>query len=881
MFVWSAISTSLIGFVLQFTGLQGLHSSVAMYQLAATLIMALIRSLLRTQRLNESENLLQSREFQGQIEGHELDWQTLRIEGTVREAENGGLSSTAGSLNLSNDETSEEELRWSIVEEPPNLGEAKIAQQIDSGSQCKGNVRLAVSKDRTAAWTSSLDPSAREQDEWDGKCANTLVAWIAGFEEDKASASAPRSQSPNVAKRSLCYRSRLSYLTDDDAPTTAQRWSLEVRQQAIKLQSAIESVANYIFSDACQVRMQADWGTTAAFCWALNCNVARRADTILLPVHLMVHRTRGQWRIDICQLEAVLGLWTWSIKSEVEEHKQEYRSNNEEVETEDVIVNDEEPRVGNLMDYDLILSRKVFTVVPTQDSASRERAKRDLDIWVLREQRQPIYDTFEEQGGTRSGGSGRKCNAFLPPSLPLTRKLLFKPRLGQQDEQRQVMGLLSLQTENSVLVMATQDVFTSFIDALAGITSQLQGVNIVQSLRTDAIAEEVVSTSKCRPFVGLAHNHTERLVDIFCQSGLGTRDDALLSVISPLHSRSLLPSLLKECEQLVSLSRKLRGDGRWEQAENILMVLWDESKSTSRDDNTSHQAEELLRELGELYRKAMRSPEQSRRTFGYRGVSKMLTMRVKETNKVEDIAKNYSRVALELARLHSDSKKISEQLKAAAKETETLFNEGITPQAAMQFDSAYPIGLLMAELFKDKIEKEQQSLGTQLLLWAAQKGCKELVDDLLEAAVDVNLFDGKHRTPLSYACEEGHVEIFENYPSAGATIMADEESCTPFTWAVKKGRIHIVERFLKMNIDIESRDNSGRRPLSWAAEKGHNAVVKLLIDTGKTDINSKDSISETPLSRAGCNGYEAVVKLLLDTGKADIESKDDHDRTPL
>ncbi|KAJ4128287.1 hypothetical protein NW754_002279 [Fusarium falciforme] len=53
----------------------------------------------------------------------------------------------------------------------------------------------------------------------------------------------------------------------------------------------------------------------------------------------------------------------------------------------------------------------------------------------------------------------------------------------------------------------------------------------------------------------------------------------------------------------------------------------------------------------------------------------------------------------------------------------------------------------------------------------------------------------------------------------------------------------------------------GQTPLSWAAEEGHEAAVRLLVDKG-ANIEAKDKFGRTPLSRAAGNGHEAVVKLL-------------------
>jgi ankyrin repeat protein len=56
-------------------------------------------------------------------------------------------------------------------------------------------------------------------------------------------------------------------------------------------------------------------------------------------------------------------------------------------------------------------------------------------------------------------------------------------------------------------------------------------------------------------------------------------------------------------------------------------------------------------------------------------------------------------------------------------------------------------------------------------------------------------------------------------------------------------------------------------PLSYAAAKGHEGIVKLLLATGQVDANSKSTNvfgdGHTPLSYAAANGHNAVVRLLL------------------
>jgi hypothetical protein len=82
-------------------------------------------------------------------------------------------------------------------------------------------------------------------------------------------------------------------------------------------------------------------------------------------------------------------------------------------------------------------------------------------------------------------------------------------------------------------------------------------------------------------------------------------------------------------------------------------------------------------------------------------------------------------------------------------------------------------------------------------------------------------------------------------------------------------------------VDADSKDRTGRTPLSRAARLWHEAVVELLLNTGMVDAESKGKDGRTPLSHAAFMWNEAVVKLLLDTGKVNAESKDKDGQTPL
>jgi len=83
---------------------------------------------------------------------------------------------------------------------------------------------------------------------------------------------------------------------------------------------------------------------------------------------------------------------------------------------------------------------------------------------------------------------------------------------------------------------------------------------------------------------------------------------------------------------------------------------------------------------------------------------------------------------------------------------------------------------------------------------------------------------------------------------------------------------------MRDDVVVNSVDVCGGTSLLWAARKGHEAVVKLLLARDDLDVNS-GHYGRTALSFAAERGHEAVVKLLLAQDEIDVKSKDSLRRT--
>ncbi len=102
-------------------------------------------------------------------------------------------------------------------------------------------------------------------------------------------------------------------------------------------------------------------------------------------------------------------------------------------------------------------------------------------------------------------------------------------------------------------------------------------------------------------------------------------------------------------------------------------------------------------------------------------------------------------------------------------------------------------------------------------------------------------------------------------PTEVYLTLKNNEGDTFFHIACKKGFFNIVEYFLKdlkMKFLVNSLDNNMNTPLHLASEKGHLAIVNILIDMGADmTLNNKDD--NNPLEISCKKGFFEVSKVLI------------------
>lgn len=105
--------------------------------------------------------------------------------------------------------------------------------------------------------------------------------------------------------------------------------------------------------------------------------------------------------------------------------------------------------------------------------------------------------------------------------------------------------------------------------------------------------------------------------------------------------------------------------------------------------------------------------------------------------------------------------------------------------------------------------------------------------------------------------------------------------------AAEKGHVAVLGVLLNSGVALDTQDNDGNTPLHAAIAKGNIRCIKVLLDSSKSGLYFKNKSEMTPLDLAKENGLEDVVIRMVAvrktvnhtlSGKAQLEYKDMFDR---
>lgn len=779
--VWAAVGSASIGFILQFIGLRGLHSFVALFQLGATILMAIVRAGLRSQRLGEEKNELRNADFT--ITGHELDWFAHRIESDSRPQR-----SAMG--------------QWTVQSAVPicSSGGFKVDRVQDEGLY---GVFTRKESDTLAS----------------------VMEWRCELESEGQ----PSDNGPHLAARIMQYRARLARLTSEQALGASEEWSVEVRQYAQRLKIALEDTAKIIFSG--NIQLKKDWRNVSAIFWSIGVAAGSSSEG-LRPIHITIRRVNHAWRVNASELEAILGLWIWSIKKGINS------------------------RFSNLDKF----------VAKAGSPAEVERIIIDLVTWVSSSLRLDLqWECANPEPNSVVG------DAKIPPvlSVPLLirRRILSDAASSHSHNANCSAKVLYVSTRYGLPLLCAQDIFTSFISRVVNAIEDISDFEPIRETDGEAFSSQGTSRS-----FRLVNPHLDSIAEAFRNAELGTREDVLMCMIPILRAHSLLaiPDKIKSAALKLAVERRRSDD--YTSSEDMFRWVYN-----GLDEKAVLEKELIAKELGELYRRALRRNTAQQRAFGYNGVLQVLNS-FEGSDLIEQIKQTYIWTTLQFSIILNDEeagKSLTEKLKGNP--VEGLDNMSLS--SAFDHEPFYPIGLVIAAKWVKEVCSPNHGLSEPPLCLAAKRGCEELIEDLITLGLDPNIPNSKGCTPIFLAAQGGHYNAVRCLLDYRATLSSNAVGKTPLWIAAAEGHSAVVQLLLEHGANPEQRDSNGGTPLSAAAVGQREEVVRILLENN-VDIQAKSIEGDTALMAAATADSETLLDFLLDSG-ADIHAKDHKGHTAL
>ncbi|KAL7808696.1 hypothetical protein V8C26DRAFT_412898 [Trichoderma gracile] len=729
-----------LGFVLQFVGLRAMHSVVSLLQLAVTILMSIVRALLRTQRLSTEANVLRDRP--DEVSSHELDWLALQIGKDA--AKPRGF--------------------WNVVAK-------KMPQRV-----------------------------LRQ-----GSAASESKAWE--------------------------YRSRLAKLTAQPTSTDSKLsnvWDNDLvsgRLQAQQLKKAIEDSMLIFIAHA---RAKYDIESKDTIPWSLNIATgAFGTDSHQHPnyhaINIPLQKQDSLWIIDQNLLEAVIGLWSWSIISD--------------------------PRTeGESFGFKTSSASDIpsYRAIAAGTATETEQTWREIQFWMGRHPNLTL--TSFTKGTSPADDQGTDVTTIWQHYEPIIaaedEPYTPVPLFGKSDPYQRLFGWHGIDASKGPTVgavkisskhiptLCSQDIYQSFLSTVAALFD---------------LDSEATAVTRDKDTMRLEHQLITKLMESFEASGLGSNKDACLVIIPALHKNSVLPRAVKAIPTAYRIAEDLRkGENLREaegnnlresegknlrEAEGVLRWAWGVISESGEPQDSA------MIELGELYRYALFSDDWQ--DFGKLGLSWMDQQKEFSTSHLTDeVIDRY--VSLEnRPRGNRTGQQVLDAIMARDR------GEALWSISQLEKDSALPI---------------DENSGRTVLSFLSQEGWFELVRTVLQIGSVVDSVDNNDRTPLSYAAEHGRLSVVAILMEANALpITEDSSRRTPLSYAAGEGHASVIEKLLSdPRVNVYSKDMENRSPLHWAAINGHHEAIKCLVKHG-AQADLMDINHHTPLYAALSNNRRPKI----------------------
>ena len=826
--IYAAISLSTVGFISQLIGIRSLHSSISIVQLGAMLIMSALRSLIRSQRMETSSNLLEG--LSDSVQGHELDWLAV---------------------NLARRDTDDLDVKdlWFQTAAQPVMPDFS-----NRGSRSNNSSVLLLRDD--ADW---IKCKAQLEEARHKKLA------ICGSTERPHPFSTQKllGNKPSLPQKIFMMRRRLAQLTRQGdshpqflSPAYMINWSAErvvARDLAVSLAIAIRQTADVLFSGSTQ--FSGSWKDALSFQWQFECMPIRHHYRSA-PIYLRIWRKSSvaKWETDLDALEAIVGLWLWSIHSDTRLESTISTTETSSVQVSNHRIISDQKCSGGLLPFDQTawLGRNELKAISIKEillEATHESIAENYNTLTY-----SPWDIF--MGNPRNPD---KLDAFTGrtsyPKSGMSAARLFGWNNIRVTRAQISSGLL-INIANSTLPLPqlfAQDVFASFIQALFQLVDKIGGKTELNAFRNR--------------YLELENTELAKIFDVFKDSKLGSHRDALLTVLPAIGFERL-----RTRELLVGTSRRqardFRREGRWDDASRILLSAWysvtnvEHLPMHSVHGETDPVASVLVLVLESHRRAIWRLPdvgpsltEKDKGQFQYVQIRLRAELMHYISFLYPETARTPLTPAIALIKCYHDAVLALTSLEYTPTALKMCYDNHLqTERGAQQKMPTEPTPL--------KLSKEcgpfrvTESFFTNLLWLGNPKS--ELSEDQLTA----NLFLAVQTDNLRISNSENDIDLPPVFKNAARSI--------------------ILETLLDSGAEVNATDDAfggpGRTAVSYAAENGHKQTIEILHEAG-AKLGRKDKDRKSTLHYAASHGHYDIVrmlilcdeKLLLETDADDVD----------